>query len=469
VQDLLPTLIELCGLEAIESPLTLNGTSLAGLLRGTTAELPDRKLVVQYRVSGEPWDPAVVMWGKWRLLKSKAGRKPQDPNAALELYHVGRDPGQQTNVAAQHPDIVEAMAAHYETWHSEARPLFDRERWITLGSEASDSTILYAQDWVGDYCDNPGGLRKGDAQGYWNVAVDRAGVYEVTLRRWPQESGKMLTEGWDGADDHGPTARPITAANLQIGQANHTLDAGGEADEVTFRVKMAAGKTQLRTHFLDAEDRALSSAFYTYVQWLGDSEDDLTPTSDRRPLARRPGAEAGIPVSARPLKLKPADLLIADFETEDHAGWKVQGTAFGDGPTPELRVATQSGKQVIDTFATGGGDAATGTLTSPPFRIERNFIHFLIGGGNHPDKTCVNLLVAGEVVRTAEGPAAKNPAGKKVMKRVSWDVKEWQGKDAQRSNPDGRSSFQGLGPHRRRPDRSIPSCRQVRSRFRGSD
>ena len=51
-----------------------------------------------------------------------------------ELYHVGRDPGQTQNVAAMHPEVVKAMTKHYESWHAEARQLFDRDRWITLGS-----------------------------------------------------------------------------------------------------------------------------------------------------------------------------------------------------------------------------------------------------------------------------------------------------------------------------------------------
>ena len=47
----------------------------------------------------------------------------------------------------------------------------------------------------------------------------------------------------------------------------------------------------------------------------------------------------------------------------------------------------------------GAGDAATGTITSPPFALERNFVHFLIGGGDHPlgvePATSVQLLVDG--------------------------------------------------------------------------
>ena len=72
------------------------------------------------------------------------------------------------------------MSDHYDKWHAEAKPLFDRPRWITIGREAEPDSILYAQDWVGDYCDNPRGLSQATAQGYWNVIVDREGGTAVS-------------------------------------------------------------------------------------------------------------------------------------------------------------------------------------------------------------------------------------------------------------------------------------------------
>lgn len=421
VQDLLPSLIELCGLESIESPMPFDGTSLTSLLRGETEELEDRKLVIQYRASGAPWDPAVVLWEKWRLVGGK------------ELYHVGNDPGQKSNVAAAHPEVVQAMAAHYDAWHAGAYPLFERPRWITIGREAEPDSILYAQDWVGDYCDNPGGLKRATAQGYWNVIVDREGIYEVELRRWPKESEKPLTEGWTGPEDKSSVARPISAANLQIADQNFTLDAVPGAQEVTFRIELPTGKTRLQTYFLDGEDRSLCSAIYTYVRRLDSGEVDLTASSDRIPKGRAPAPKRGNPSnsgSAKPRKLGPNDLLIADFEGDDYGDWEITGNAFGQGPTKELRVATHEGERIVDSFVIGGGDAATGRLTSPPFTIERDQIQFLIGGGNHEGVTCVNLLIDGEIVFSATGPAAKNSSGRKVMRRVSWDVATHKGKPA---------------------------------------
>ncbi len=77
----------------------------------------------------------------------------------------------------------------------------------------------------------------------------------------------------------------------------------------------------------------------------------------------------------------------------------------------------QVGAQTADTFV-GGGDAATGTITSPPFTVDRNFVHFLIGGGDHPlgvePATSVQLLVDGQPVRTATGDDSGAPAARRV-------------------------------------------------------
>src|SRR5262249_47253460 len=69
------------------------------------------------------------------------------------------------------------------------------------------------------------------------------------------------------------------------------------------------------------------------------------------------------------------------------------------------------------------------TLTSPAFKVQRGYINFLIGGGKHPGKGCINLLVGGKIVRTATGPNDK-PGGSERLDWHSWDVAEFEGKDA---------------------------------------
>lgn len=271
VQDLLPTLIELCELEN-QPEADFDGVSLAAMLRGSESELPDRKLVVQYRVSGEPWDPAVVMWGKWRLTQQKNPKDNGSESDSFQLFHVGRDPGQTRNVAAQHPQIVRAMSDHYEQWYAEAHKLFNQRRWITIGSTAANPTTLYAQDWVGDYCDNPRGLAASTAKGYWNVKVEREGTYEIQLRRWPEESNKSLTEGWNGPRDAGRSTRPIAGASLEISGARGFVQTDSSETHATFYVQLPTGETQLSTKFLDASGRELCSAIYVRVRRLDRAE-----------------------------------------------------------------------------------------------------------------------------------------------------------------------------------------------------
>ena len=126
------------------------------------------------------------------------------------------------------------------------------------------------------------------------------------------------------------------------------------------------------------------------------------------------------------------DILIADFEGKDYGDWKVTGTAFGPGPAKgtlpnQMPVSGYLGQGLVNSYF--GGDASTGTLTSPPFKIERKYINFLIGGGKHPDETCINLLVAGKRVRTATGPNDR-PGGSERLDWYSWDVGDLQGKEA---------------------------------------
>ena len=126
------------------------------------------------------------------------------------------------------------------------------------------------------------------------------------------------------------------------------------------------------------------------------------------------------------------DLLIADFEGKDYAGWQTKGEAFGNGPARgtlpgQMPVDGYLGKGLVNSFH--HGDGTTGSLTSPPFKIERKFIQFLVGGGKHPGKTCVNLLVDGQIARTATGPNDQ-PGGSERLEWHSWDVREFTGKDA---------------------------------------
>lgn len=127
-----------------------------------------------------------------------------------------------------------------------------------------------------------------------------------------------------------------------------------------------------------------------------------------------------VPVAA------PVGDLIADFEG-GYGGWTETGDAFGARPA----TGAWTGQQPVDNFLGSGfvntfrdGDALQGTLTSPPFRITHPHISFLLGGGRHPRETGVNLLVGGEVVKSATG------ADDERLEWRSWNVSKFKGQSA---------------------------------------
>ncbi|HTE20318.1 MAG TPA: 2,6-beta-D-fructofuranosidase, partial [Armatimonadota bacterium] len=126
------------------------------------------------------------------------------------------------------------------------------------------------------------------------------------------------------------------------------------------------------------------------------------------------------------------DLLITDFEGSDYGEWQATGTAFGAGPARgalpgQMSVTGFQGVGLVNSFA--GGDASTGTLTSPEVPLRRRYLTFLIGGGGHPEKTCLQLLVDGKVVRTATGPNTQ-PGGSERLEPHSWDIGDLAGRVA---------------------------------------
>lgn len=126
------------------------------------------------------------------------------------------------------------------------------------------------------------------------------------------------------------------------------------------------------------------------------------------------------------------DVLIADFEGDTYGEWKTTGTAFGPGPARgtlpnQMPVSGYLGKGLVNSYY--GGDASTGTLTSPPFPVQRRYLNFLIGGGKAPGKTCIDLLIDGKVVRTATGPNDR-PGGSERLDWHTWDVGEFAGQTA---------------------------------------
>lgn len=80
------------------------------------------------------------------------------------------------------------------------------------------------------------------------------------------------------------------------------------------------------------------------------------------------------------------------------------------------------GKKLVNSF--NNHDEAKGKITSPSFLITKKYLNFLIGGGDHPGETCINLIVNNKAVRTKTGIDTE------VLYWANWDVSEFAGQSA---------------------------------------
>ena len=251
-QDILPTILELCGVPK-PPKAAFDGASLADLLLGRSKRLPDRTLVVQYSQARlEKWECAVI-WNQWRLVNGQ------------ELYDVRADRAQSNNLAATRPEITEKLRAYYGRWWSQLGEKIYEFVPISIGAVRQPLVALFSSDWQDVYCDSAGAVRSavgGPRGGHWNILVEREGDYEIALRRWPREIDLPL-----GAQS-GPQSKalPIKAAKVSVAGLEVSAQTSPVEKEVILRLRLPAGRTQLQAWFQDGSGQDLSGAFYAYIE-----------------------------------------------------------------------------------------------------------------------------------------------------------------------------------------------------------
>ncbi|MGB0768293.1 MAG: arylsulfatase [Phycisphaeraceae bacterium] len=176
--DVLPTLVDLAGLKKSEGK-PLDGISLKPRLFSDFIDWPDRTIVVATQRQFVPpkWERSAVMRGNVRLIDGKA------------LYAINKDPGQQNDISAEHPEVVAKLRADYETWWADMQPSFKKIARYDLGG-AENPTTLMSHDWLmekGNAPWNQNAVRKNAlSNGPFMVNVVKAGKYRITPMRWPE-------------------------------------------------------------------------------------------------------------------------------------------------------------------------------------------------------------------------------------------------------------------------------------------
>ncbi|MGH2355468.1 MAG: arylsulfatase [Chloroflexota bacterium] len=281
--DILPTLLDLCGVQVDEAG-AFHGRSLVPLLRGLggqAAAWKERAIVTdsQRLLNPVKWRLSCVMREDWRLINGRA------------LYDLSRDPEQRTDVAAAHPEVVAQLRDDYEAWWDVVSGRVDEAIPIRIGETDAEPVLLTSHDWrrapdraiaadepVDDVrCVwNQAQVRHGpEENGYWEVDIARAGTYRFELRRWPREASLALRGGFPGAIKRytdaiaggygGGRAIPIERAGIKIGGVAAEQAIEPSATAATFELDLPAGPAHLET-FLTNRDGLRMGAYYVYVE-----------------------------------------------------------------------------------------------------------------------------------------------------------------------------------------------------------
>lgn len=270
--DVLPTLLDLCNVPSL-AKVPFDGVSLKPLLDPELAarvRWRDRMLITDSQRVKDPikWRKSAVMSSQWRLVNGK------------QLYDIKQDPGQQKNVADEHPEVVKRMSDFYEAWWQELLPTFKQDAAIYLGHAAENPARLTCHDWIttGSTPWNQSHVRRAVTgarnTGFWNVHVAAAGDYEIRLRRWPEETGKPIGAALPPGDDVPGVKAYRTARGVAIKPNKATLSVGGvaksqrvdpAAEEAIFQVQLKEGRTRL-TALFDTDDGKTYGAYYVYVR-----------------------------------------------------------------------------------------------------------------------------------------------------------------------------------------------------------
>lgn len=271
--DLIPTFVDLCDLKF--TPVKpLDGMSIKPLLQNPQAQWKERSIVTdsQRLQNLVKWRKSSVMTENWRLVNGK------------ELYDIKNDKMQKSDVAAQHPDIVNTLRGDYESW------------WKSIKDENPDTKYTYI--WAGTKYENPvritthemhsgylgnawkqsGPLNVETIKGVYKVKIATDGKYKITLCRYPVESGYKINQDIPAVkptfevQEELPASDGIKMAKAQllIGDIEGKKSFKDVKDDdygVSYELNMFAGKYDMEASFFDKLGR-MYPAYFIYIEKL---------------------------------------------------------------------------------------------------------------------------------------------------------------------------------------------------------
>ncbi len=227
--DVMPTLLEICGVGA-PTDRTIDGESFLPLLTGDSAELSDRQLVFQWHRGMDPrmYQNAAVRGRRYKLV-AHAGltaeqtddQLPLEP--AFELYDIVADPGETSDIAADHPETVAAMREAYDDWFEDVRSTRDFGPGIIHVGSPHENPIHLCRYQDSSYV---GGIPRG-----WPVTVERGGRYRIAINRIGHMNAGQLHVEFNGAHSSRRLAKGVHQAVFDLPAGSGVLEVWLELDE----------------------------------------------------------------------------------------------------------------------------------------------------------------------------------------------------------------------------------------------
>ncbi|MEA4937177.1 MAG: arylsulfatase [Paludibacter sp.] len=260
VQDILPTLIDMLGL-SINPQYHFDGISLKPVMTGQPGV--DRMFVVQQGVHVNPVKyNSSVIWNNWRLVGQS------------ELYDITSDPGQQTNLAQQRPEIMSQMKTYYDNWWKTVYSVDAKYVPLVIGDPKSNPVILSSSDWIGNGPNTQWNvaLAKDEPDGYWVIDAKAGGKYRIELSRWPFHLNRSLTASGPSIAVGGTSIRAGKALNIGAGCVSLNGKNPAEAllvanaVKITVEIDIPTGLNRLKAFFKDNNGNYLCGAYYVKIE-----------------------------------------------------------------------------------------------------------------------------------------------------------------------------------------------------------
>ena len=259
--DLFPTLVDWCELKVPKS-VEFDGISLNEYIKGNESKQRVIFTDTQRMKELKKWKDCAVMTNKWRLIDGK------------ELYDIEQDPGQATDVAEHHPQIVEKLQKEYELWWKKVSEHGNEPTEIGVDQSKEKPVILSSHDLISDgpITWNQTQLRElRMADGHWALNFKEEKQYEFRLYRWPVESGLALNaKAPEGDIDVAGQlykegkAFDVKHASIKIAGQSFEKTVDGSENFVSFKIMIPSGSQQLETRLSDGNG-LVRSAYYVEI------------------------------------------------------------------------------------------------------------------------------------------------------------------------------------------------------------